>query len=303
MLQSPSLFFSTADLQLARDNLQREPVKSAAALLDAPPGEPLAKAQALALRYALRGEREDGFAALVALGELEPATDGAGLSAHQQALGKLATLAMLRDLPGGDAALKDEGARLPLPLPAGDALGEFWAAAVAMARGCLLDDAAHLDRAATSYRQAIDQRIHPEGYIRGLVDMEHKRDGAHTYQRQLSATCALALIAEMALQCGVNLWTYEKRAVSIHTAAVYTHYYYHFPERWPWGDGLSRVHTEAAMRREGAFYELVNRQQPPRGIEALFAEQRPLFCAYAGGLTTLTHGAPRPKKRRRWKLW
>ncbi|MCY4465787.1 MAG: alginate lyase family protein [Chloroflexi bacterium] len=302
MPQSPSLFFSSADLQLTRDNLQREPVKSALAMLDSPPTEPLAKAQILALRYVLRGQPEDGDTALAVLRELGSAHGEAPCSGHQLALGKLSTLAMLRDVPGGDDVLDAEIARLPLPLHEDDALGEHWAAAVAMALGCLLDNDAHIDRACAAYRWAIDQQIHPEGYIRGMVDMEHKQAGWHRYERQLSATCALAAIAEMASQRGIDLWAYDKRAVSIHTAAAYTHYYYYFPERWRWGEGLARAHTETAMRREGAFYELVNRQEPPRGIEALFAEQRPFFCAYGGGLTTLTHGAPRPKKRR-WKLW
>lgn len=302
MPQSPSLFFSTADLQLARDNLQREPVRSASVLLDSPAPEPLAKAQILALRYVLRGQREDGDAALAALRELATAEGAARVAVYQQALGLLSTLAMLRDVPGVDNALDAAIASLPLPLPDDDVLATFWAAVVAMALGCLRADDAHIDRAAATYRRAIDQHIHPEGYIRGLVDMEHKLAGRHSYQRQLSATCALVLIAEMASQRGLNLWAYDKRAVSIHTAAAYTHYYYYFPERWRWGEGLTRAHTETVMRREGAFYELVNRQQPPRGIEALFAEQRPLFCAYGGGLTTLTHGAPRPQKRR-WKLW
>ncbi|MCY4146912.1 MAG: alginate lyase family protein [Chloroflexi bacterium] len=302
MTRAPSLFFSTADLQLARENLQREPVKSALTMLDSPPAEPLAKAQILALRHILRGEREAGAAALTAIRELESTASDARNAAHQQAMSRLSTLAMLRDLPGGEAALEVEIAQLPLASPQGDALATYWAAVVAMAVGCLRDDDAHIDRATASYRQAIDQHIHPEGYIRGVVDMEHKQTEPHGYQRQLSATCALVLIAEMASQRNIDLWAYDNRAVSIHTAAAYTHYYYWFPERWPWGEGLTRAQTEAALRREGAFYEMVNRHQPPRGIETLFAEQRPLFCAYGGGLTTLTHGAPRPQKRR-WKLW
>ena len=302
MRQSSSLFFSTADLQLARDSLQREPVKSALAMLDAPPAQPLTRAQILALRYSLRGRHEDGEAALATLRELAPAADDTQPAGHQRALGKLSTLAMLRDVPGGEEALAVEIAQLPLAAPADDSLSAYWAAAVAMALGCLQDNEAQCEHAAASYRRAIDQHIHPEGYIRGMVDGENPQAGRHTYERQLSATCALVVIAEMAAQRGLDLWAYDKRAVSIHTAAVYTHYYYHFPERWRWGEGLTRAHTEAATRREGACYELVNRQQPPRGIEALFAEQRPLFCAYAGGLTTLTHGTPHPQKRR-WKFW
>ena len=298
----PSLFFSSADLQLMRENLHLEPLKSALPLLDSSPADGLARAHVLALRFRLRGDKSAGEAALTALREAENLETESPLAACKQAFSRLSALAMLRDLPGGDAALEGELARLPLESQTDDLLESLWAAVLNMAVGILREGQEEIANAAQSYRRAIDQRIHPEGFIRGVVDIEGNASGRVSYEGQLSATCALALLAEMAAQRDIDLWGYSQRAVSIHTAAAYTHYYYHYPERWRWGAVLTRAHVEAAMRREGAFYELVNRQQPPREIDALFAEQRPFFCAWAGGLTTLTHGAPRPKQRR-WKLW
>ena len=298
----PSLFFSDSDLQLMRETLHREPLNSAARLLDAPPADGLAKAHLLALRFVLRGEVEAGESALAALRHKDTGKSESALAATKQAFGRLSALAMLRDLPGCQDALDNEIGRLPTESDSGDLLESLWAAVLRMAAGILRDAESDIASAAEMYRRAIDAHIHPEGYIRGIVDIERKDNGRDSDEGQLSATCALALIAEMAAQRDIDLWGYSQRAVSIHTAAAYTHYYYHYPERWRWGAGLTRGQVEAAMRREGAFYELVNRQQPPRGIDALFAEQRPFFCVWAGGLTTLTHAAPRPKERR-WKLW
>ena len=298
-MMPPSLFFSHDDLTLARENADREPVQSALAMLDSSPEEPLARAQILALRNVWHNDAKDGENALAILRAIE--AGDSGLRALQVALGKLSALAMLRDVAGCDEAIDNAISHLP-QADEDDALCGYWAAAVGMAVGCLQDGESDILAAAEVYRRAIDEHVHPEGYIRGIVDMEHGGDGRHSYSRQLSATCALALIAEMTGRRGHDLWSHEKRAVSIHTAAAYTHYYYFYPERWRWGDGLTREHTSTAMRNEGAFFELVNRRQPPRGIDALFAERRPMFCAHGGGLTTLTHGAPRPQ-RRRWKLW
>ncbi len=298
----PSLFFSSADLQLTRENLHREPLKSATPLLDLPPAEPLAQAHLLALRYRLRGQVDSGDAALAALSEMASVETASRLAARKRAFGRLSVFALVRDMPGCDEALASELDRLPEDLHEGELLEAWWGSALRMAVGILRNRERDIASAVETYRRAIDQHIHPEGYIRGIVDIKLNDDGRSSYERQHSATCALALIAEMGAQRNMDLWGYSQRAVSIHTAAAYTHYYYFYPERWRWGAGLTREHTDRIMRHEGAFYELVNRRQPPRGIEALFAEQRPFFCAWAGGLTTLTHGAPRAKERR-WKLW
>ena len=80
------------------------------------------------------------------------------------------------------------------------------------------------------------------------------------------------------------------------------HYYYFYPEKWIWSSGLTRDETEAVMRREGVFIEMVNRRFSVRGIEHLLDELRPFYNPLAGGLTTLTHSAA-PEAKPRWRLW
>ena len=196
----PSLFFSDSDLQLMRETLHREPLNSAAPLLDAPPADGLARAHLLALRYVLRGEVEAGESALAALRHKDTGNSESALAATKQAFGRLSALAMLRDLPGCQDALDNEIERLPTESDSRDLLESLWAAVLRMAAGILRDAELDIASAAKSYRRATDQHIHPEGYIRGIVDIERKDNGRDSYEGQLSATCALALIAEMAAQ-------------------------------------------------------------------------------------------------------
>ena len=307
MKRSAALFFSQEDLQLARDNREREPISSALTLLDSQPEDALEMAQLKALTYLLNQDDASSRAAIEALQPQDFNIDeSANLLAIKRLLGWLSVMSMLGEHPLWQAMETERFAeigsaslRLNQSIDDSDMLRRFWLAAVTMATGILLDDDAQFDGAAAVYRRAVDQHIHPEGYIKGIVDVE----GAElTYEAQLSATCALVLLAEMAEQVGVDLWTYNNRAVSTNTAATYSFYYYFFPERWRWEPDLTRERTVAAVRREGAFFEMVNRRNPLRGVEQLFAERRPLFSAYGGGLTTLTHGLA-PPKRKRWRLW
>ena len=298
--------FSASDLQLARDNRAREPISSALTGLDAHPEDALALAQLRALRYLFYDDTEAGRAAIAAL-DAEDTWDikRAELPAIKRAFGWLTTLSMLREHPHWakrQAAFRDkiiDAAPTGEDADSADLPRRLWLAAVAMAAGMLLEDNRRFERAAAIYRRAVDQHIHPEGYIKGLVDVE---GAEQTYPAQFSATGALVLLSEMAAQAGVDLWSYHSRAVSANTAATYTFYYYFFPERWRWEEGLTRERTIAIMRREGAYFEMVNRRSPLRGADELFAEQRPMFSAVAGGLTTLTHGLAPPVKRR-WRLF
>ncbi len=307
MKRSAALFFSQGDLQLARDNREREPIKSALPLLDAQPEDALERAQLKALNYLLNQDAASGRAAIEALQAQDFRIDeSAGLLMIKRLLGWLSAMSMLGEHPLWQsleteclAKIGSALQRLNRSIDDSDTQGTFWRAALAMATGILFDDDEQFQSAAAVYRQAVDQHIHPEGYIKGIVDV----DGAEsTYEAQVSATCALVLLAEMAEQVGVDLWTYNNRSVSTNTAATYTFFYYFFPERWRWGADLSRDRTIEVVRREGAFFEMVHRRYPLRGVEQLFAERRPLFCAYGGGLTTLTHGLA-PPRRKRWRLW
>ena len=306
MTASAYPLFSAGDLQLARDNLDREPVRGALPLLDSQPEDALALAQLQALRYLFYSDVEAGRAAMEAMPTQGfQDSDLADLPAIKRRLGWLTVLSLLRDHPNWNdnaetfRALTADPAPRPDAAADGDLTRALWQAAVDMAAGIMLGEDRRLQSAVSTYRLAVDQHIHPEGFIKGLVDVDGARQ---TYEAQFAATGALVLLSEMAQQAGEDLWSYNNRAVSVNTAATYTFYYYFFPERWRWEDGLTREQTMTIMRREGAFFEMVNRRSPLRGGEDLFAEQRPLFSAVAGGLATLTHGLKPPAKKR-WRLF
>ena len=298
------LFHSEADLRLARENLEREPIRSARAQLETADADPLVAACRSALRGQLHEAPEAGFLAADALNEVDfMLAGGFDLAGVKRALGWLTVAAMLRDHPAWGASWREDiAAGLGRFQEGDDLLREIWLGALTMAAGILLESDQAVARGAAVYRRTVAERIHPEGFFKGIADVAN---GDDLYEAQTSATCALVLLAKMAEtagQAGLGLWSYESRAVSVFTAVAYTHFYYFFPEKWRWEDDLSRERTAAIMGREGAFMELVNRRAPPPGIEQFLDERRPLFCAYGGGLTTLTHGLP-PKKKRRWRLW
>ncbi|MCY3831905.1 MAG: alginate lyase family protein [Chloroflexi bacterium] len=302
--QARGLFHSAADLQLARANREREPIRGALDRIRTLDADPLARAHLAAIRGQFCDEAEASQLAAEELVASDFADDAGGeLDDIKRALGWLAVLAMLRDEPawqsGWRSGIQRRLARLALPGESSDTERELWRGALTMAAGILLGREEELEDGAAVYRRVVAERIHPEGFIRSVADIA---DAPGRYEAQLSATCALALLAEMAALSGRDLWSYESRAVSATTAITYTHYYYFFPEKWRWEVGLTRERTLAAMRREGAFMEMVQRRNPPPGIEQLLAEQRPLFCAWGGGLTTLTHGLT-PRKKKRWRFW
>lgn len=302
MKPAVSLLFSQSDLQLARDNQEREPIRSALPRLESQPEDALARAQLQALRCLLYKDSDAGRTALEAIETQDfQDFDPSNLAAIKRRFGWLTVLSQLREQPdfadshraaAGAAAQEINGADGDLPRT-------LWLAAVAMAGGILLEDDARVQSATAVYRRVVDRHIHPEGFFKGIVDVDGARQ---TYQAQFAATGALALMSEMAQHAGQELWSYNNRAVSANTAATYSFYYYFFPERWRWEEGLAREHTVATMRREGAFFEMVNRRSPLRGAEELFAEQRPMFSPVAGGLTTLTHGL-KPRAKKRWRLF
>lgn len=296
------LLFSASDLQLAWGNRDREPVRSALPLLDTRPEDALALAQLQALRYAFTDDADAGRAVIEALRSLDfQDFELSNLPAIKRGFGWLTVMSLLRDHPDfADKFLAGTGAAQgQLDGGGGDLLRKLWLAAVVMAAGILLEDDRQFQSAVSTYRRAVDQHIHPEGFFKGIVDVDGARQ---TYQGQFAATGALALMSEMGQQAGEDLWSYNNRAVSANTAATYTFYYYFFPESWRWEEGLTRELTMEVMRQEGAFFEMVNRRSPLRGGDELFAEQRPLFSAVAGGLTTLTHGLKPPAKKR-WRLF
>lgn len=297
------LFHSAEHLALARDNREREPVASALRLLEKRADEPLQAAYLAALRYQFLADRPAAEIALELLGKADaPAGAIVDQARCKTLLAWLSVAALLRQhanwralqtelMPAYAAAV----ASLTEPR---DPLEELWQGALRLGAGIVFEHESSARMGAAAYRKAVDHVIHPEGFLKGIVDVDGSE---HTYPQQVSGACALALMAEMAPQAGLDLWSYDNRGVTPVTATTYLLYYYYYPEHWRWSENLSAQDTAAAMANEGAFIEMVNRRHPLRGVEQLLAELRPMFCARGGGLTTLTHGSAPPKKRR-WRL-
>lgn len=297
------LFHRAEHLALARDNREREPVASALHLLERRDEDPLRSAYLAALRYQMRADSPAAQTALDLLGKADVATgEIVDQTRCKSLLGWLSVAAMLRQ-HGDWQALQTEimpafVAAVSGMAAARDPLDALWLGAAQLATGIVFAHENMTRMGAGAYRTGIDHVIHPEGFLKGIVDVDR---GEPTYAKQVSGACALVIMAEMATHAGLDLWLYDNRGVTPITATVYLLYYYYYPERWRWSDGLSVEDAAAVVAREGAFIEIVNRRHPLRGIEQLLAELRPMFCASGGGLTTLTHGLAPPKKRR-WRL-
>ncbi len=297
------LFHRREHLTLARDNREREPVASALLLLERGGEDPLKAAHLAALRYQILADRPAAETALELLGKADATAGEIVDQARCKALlAWLSVAAMLRQhahwralqteiMPTFAAAVSDM-------TDAGDPLEELWQGAAQLATGIVFEHESFRQMGVGAYRKGIDHLIHPEGFLKGIVDVESSEP---TYAKQVSGACALVIMAEMATHAGLDLWSYHNRGVSPVTATTYLLYYYYYPEHWRWSDKLSPDDTAAVVAGEGAFIEMVNRRRPLRGVEPLLAEMRPMFCASGGGLTTLTHGLAPPKKRR-WRL-
>ncbi|MCY4106271.1 MAG: hypothetical protein OXG02_06155 [Chloroflexi bacterium] len=189
---------------------------------------------------------------------------------------------------------------------------QAWARLLQGVAGVLLEEAGHLEAAMTAHREAIERDLHPEGYWRPVVGEEMGAAPAGSFRRQLRATQAYALLAEVVEQAQRNkrgqgfapLWSFHKRHVSIRTAIAYCAYYYFYPEHWRW-EAQPLRETASLFRQYGAFLELALRRVPTRPLPLLLRELRPLFGVYGGGWTTLTHGAAskRGTASRDWRRW
>ncbi|GIK28829.1 MAG: hypothetical protein DCC53_05315 [Chloroflexi bacterium] len=171
---------------------------------------------------------------------------------------------------------------------------QAWIAAVNLAAGVVLERESMFDAGADSYRRIVDS-VQPHGYIAAIVE---PRD-ADALTRTLAAVHGLVLAAEIAAQADIDLWAYERRGVSVMTAALYPLYYYFYPEKWPWFEGLELGPVQVEFRQYAAFLELVNHKNggSVRAVKLILDDVRPVFDALGGGPVTLTH-AVEPVARR-----
>lgn len=180
----------------------------------------------------------------------------------------------------------------------------LWATAANTAAGIVLDDAGCVQSGIEIYQHIIDDEIHPEGYLPKAVEVGPE---AVALRNQVRCVQALILIAEMVSHIGGDIWHYEKRGVSVLTAATYPLYYYFYPEKWPWnGDqwkpsnGVTETEAKGIFRQYAGFLEMVapRYDKPLKAISMILDEVRPVYDLYGGGLLTLTHAVP----PRRWLL-
>lgn len=177
-------------------------------------------------------------------------------------------------------------------------LTQIWTIPLQIIRAIVLEDETIFEAGTALYRQAVDELIHPEGYIKPIV--KGQENAVKAYQEMTLACAALVLAAEAAKQAGVNLHTYANRDVSLVTSATYLTYYYFYPKKWQWGEGLTENDTETIFREHGAWLDMLAHYQIPRGAELLLEQQRPFFNASIGGLSTLSHFKAASK---RWRLF
>jgi hypothetical protein len=174
-------------------------------------------------------------------------------------------------------------------------LEKLWLIALTIVSGVVLEDEQRIEQGAAQFRKAVDEQIHPEGYLKPLV--EGAKEAPPVFREMLLGLGALSLAAEAGEQIGLKLWNYELRDVGLNTAASYLVYYYFYPDKWRWGTGLSEADTQANFAEYGAFMEMLTSHVNPRGVELLLEEQRPFFSPTLGGLTSLSHSTTAKRKR------
>ena len=169
------------------------------------------------------------------------------------------------------------------------ALETVWLGALNVVSGVVLEHKDWFDTGIAIFQHAVNDSIHPEGYVLSVVDV----DDGRSLEYQISAVMALVLAAEAATHAGVDLWDHRTRGVSVLTAAAYPLYYYFYPETWPWDEGLTQEYVTRIFNNYSGFLEIINGryERPLRAVRLILDDLRPVYHCHGGGLTTLSHAA------------
>ena len=311
------LFFSEAQGQLAREQRNTEPLRSAwDALRRRRPTTQLLQAQQDALLYRLDGDEEAGARALRSLQAVErEAPNGVG---HLAQIVALLTQAqcheLLQDHPAFTtraAWLQGYAERVRARLNSDVELlhvERMWLNALRLASAIVLEDEGRFTMACDVFRDCVQHDLHFDGYIRAATQGRR----GESLGRMLLTAQALALCAEAATLAGEPLWQFDDRGVSALTPMPYLLYYYWYPEKWRW-DGDSEGHevpqegagapreeeARELYRRHAGLWELAQARSPSRDVQLLLDELRPVFDEWGGGPLTLTHASVRKASGRR----
>ncbi|RMF81366.1 MAG: hypothetical protein D6737_05100 [Chloroflexi bacterium] len=312
------LFFTPDHIEQAHTHADEEPFRTAWAYLrEESPTEPVALIQWNALRYRFDEDANAGARAIDFLRQYEFDFSQDLLTTTKTWV----TLAQSFEMIRGHKALTGERADDWMATFA-DVIAtlnnehdlalyeQLWLALLRLIAGIVLEQQTHFDAGVAYAKQFVAHEIRPQGHIPRLVEAS---DGRGLY-RQLIATQALVLIAEAATHAGHDLWSFHHRGVSVMTPVVYLLYYYFYPDQWKWDplpentdesvtdedessetDDAIVVHPDFATIK--GFWEIAHRYGRPKDFKLLLENARPIYDAYGGGLTTLTHGLPLKKRR------
>jgi hypothetical protein len=299
------LYFTPDHVAQARRDRDHEPFRSAFLYLRDREQRGAEAAAWNGLRYRFEADELAGAQAIADLEDCigDPLTeDMTYLDTIGQTMALGQAFEMTRDHPGWQPgaqarwlALFEDRVNTLSVSPYNDTQVEnLWMAALVMVSGILLEREEIFNLSVEVFQNTVDTEISPRGHITKAVE---GKDGGSLYRQILSAA-ALVLMAEAATHCGVNLWTYEQRGVSVTTAAVYPIYYFYTTEKWQWDENISADEVQYLFRRYGGYLEVLNRQTGFKDLKSLLEDLRPIYDPYGGGLTTLTHGvALKPQRR------
>ena len=329
MIPASGLIFTYSHIRAAQGLRDKPPFAAAWDLLERAAADPENGAKPCvnlagqALYWRIGGDNDSGTRAIAALSDFVYSAADADIMAFKDAFATAQAICCLLDHPAMTDAVRtqilDAWAENAAHLNAGEAVHlRAWAVLTELCAGVLLDQPERTEMAAAGFRALVDM-VQPHGYVASLVDV---RDG-DTLPRTLQFVQGLVLAAEVGAHHGFELWEYERRGVSVLTAALYPLYYYYYPEKWPWDVKATPqpVTTKRPSRRERAaqilsdytvdtvkalfaphesFLELVNHrtQGTVRAVSMILDEERPILDLLGGGPVTLTHGLPLAPKRR-----
>ncbi len=305
MFNHCGLYFTEEQVQQAQRARDSEPYLSAYLFLREREQRGIAAAQWYGLRYRFDDNADAGERAVEKLqdGIDEPLSDDLPyLDAIAETLMLAQSFEMTRDHPAWSVEAQtrwinrySDRVNQLSSSPYNDTQVEnLWLAALVLVTGIVLERDEIMQAGIEVFQRTVDNEISPRGHILKAVEGQ---DGGSLYRQILSAS-ALVLMAEAASHCGIDLWSYNNRGVSVVTAAVYPIYYFYTPDQWTWDEGITLDEAQLLFRRYGGYLEMVNRKTGYRDLKPLLEDLRPIYDPHGGGLTTLTHGvAVKPKRR------
>ncbi len=293
------LYFTHDQITAARRNRDREPFRTAYLMLN--DREQTGSEVALwgAFRYRFNEDERAGeiaAAALMRAIDVPPSDDVTYLDTVAQTIMHVQAFEMLRDHRALSYAeqvrflntLQMRISSLSQSPYKDTQVENLWMALLVMATGVAAEHEETFQLGVEVFERTIRDEVSPRGFIPKAVQ---GNDGGSLY-RQILSSSALVLMAELASNAGVDLWSYSVRGVSVVTTALYPIYYFYTPEKWQWDKGVTVDETQMLFRRYGGYLEMLNRHTQHRDLRPVLEDLRPIYNAHSGGLTTLSHGLP-----------